>query len=46
MGQVYDNLFDIFQRPITLGLFILSVLSIATPLIMAFLRARKANTSK
>lgn len=46
IGQVFDNIFDIFQRPVTLGLFILSVLSIVTPLTMAVLRARKANTPK
>ncbi|MDR1936422.1 MAG: tripartite tricarboxylate transporter permease [Candidatus Accumulibacter sp.] len=41
IGQVYDNMFDIFQRPITLGLFILSVLSILMPLALSILRARK-----
>jgi putative tricarboxylic transport membrane protein len=41
MGQVFDNMLDIFQRPITLILFILSVLSILTPLILGVVRARR-----
>ena len=39
--QIYgDNLMQIFTRPITLGLFILSVLGIVTPLALGALRAR------
>ena len=40
--QIYgENLWQIFQRPITLVLFILSVLSILTPLVLSFMRQRK-----
>lgn len=41
IGQIYDNMFDIFQRPITLFLFVLSILSVVTPLVFSILRARK-----
>ncbi|MDR0576862.1 MAG: tripartite tricarboxylate transporter permease [Candidatus Accumulibacter sp.] len=41
IGQAYDSMLDIFHRPITLGLFILSVLSILMPLALSVLRARK-----
>lgn len=40
--QIYgENLWQIFERPITLVLFILSVLSLLTPLVLSALRARK-----
>jgi putative tricarboxylic transport membrane protein len=45
IGQAYDNMLDIFQRPITSGLFILSVLSIFMPLVLTILRARKKETT-
>jgi putative tricarboxylic transport membrane protein len=45
MGQVFDDMFEIFQRPITLTLFILSVLSILTPLVLSFVRARRKAAS-
>ena len=45
MGQVFDNMLDIFHRPITLTLFILSVLSILTPLVLSIVRARKEKAS-
>ncbi|MDL2209673.1 tripartite tricarboxylate transporter permease [Desulfovibrio sp. OttesenSCG-928-O18] len=45
--QIYgDNMTQIFERPITLGLFILSVLSIATPLVLGILRNRKKPETK
>ena len=45
MRQVFDNMFDIFERPITLTLFILSVLSILTPLALSIIRARREKAS-
>jgi putative tricarboxylic transport membrane protein len=45
MGQVFDNMSEIFQRPITLTLFILSVLSILMPLVLGIVRARRAAAS-
>jgi putative tricarboxylic transport membrane protein len=41
MGQIFDDMSEIFQRPITLTLFILSVLSILMPLVLSFVRARR-----
>lgn len=42
--QIYgDNPWQIFQRPITLFLFVLSVLSVFTPLVLGYLRSRKAK---
>ena len=42
MDQVFEgNLMQIFERPITLVLFVLSVLSIFTPLVLNFMRRRK-----
>jgi putative tricarboxylic transport membrane protein len=44
VAQIYgQNLWQIFERPITLGLFVLSVLSIVTPLVMGLLRTRKLS---
>jgi putative tricarboxylic transport membrane protein len=45
MGQVFDNLLDIFQRPITLTLFILSIFSILTPLILSIVHSRRKAAS-
>lgn len=40
--QIYgENLWQIFERPITSVLFILSVLSLLTPLVLSALRTRK-----
>ena len=42
MHQIFEgNLMQIFERPITLVLFVLSVLSIFTPLVLNFMRRRK-----
>ena len=47
IAQLYgDNIWQIFQRPITLFLFVLSVLSVATPLILGFVRARRAKAKE
>lgn len=42
MHQIFEgNLLQIFERPITLVLFVFSVLSIFTPLVLNFMRRRK-----
>ena len=44
MHQIFEgNLLQIFERPITLTLFIFSVLSILTPLALGLMRSRKAG---
>ena len=46
IAQIYGgNYMQIFQCPITLFLFILSVLSVVTPLALGYLRARKAKAA-